>query len=211
MKKTINLKLVTCIVLIMLNIALNSCSNVIEGRKVEIHQNIKILFENEIVQDDLFDFSTFQEKIFDPRYTVVKRGVNKMIMKDKWYVFHEEIISKFEEKGEVISIKKGHNQSYGHYKIYLISPDNRILLINNKNEIYYCKNDSIIRFNDKEFGDKIRSFIDYYTYFIEKDLEELSGSKNYFKTHQYLPKKLEEEKPFLYYEVDVSHNSISSK
>jgi len=40
---------------------------------------------------------------------------------------------------------------------------------------------SIIRFNDKEFGDKIRAFIDYYTYLNKKDLVELSGSKNYFK------------------------------
>lgn len=40
---------------------------------------------------------------------------------------------------------------------------------------------SIIRFNDKKFGDKIRAFIDYYTYFNRKDLVELSRSKNYFK------------------------------
>lgn len=40
---------------------------------------------------------------------------------------------------------------------------------------------SIIRFNDKKFGDKIRAFVDYNTYFNKKDLVELSRSKNYFK------------------------------
>lgn len=203
MKKTKNSKMRIYLVLIILNISLNSCSNVKEGGKAGIHQNIKIVFEDEILQDDLFNFSTFQEKIFDPRYEVIRGGTNKVFTKEKWNNFHEEILSKFEKKGEIISSKKGYNQSYGHYKIFLISPDNRILLINNKNEVYYSKNDSIIRFNDTEFGDKIRSFIDYYTYFNEKDLVELSGSKNYFKTHQYLRKKLEEEKPFLYYKVDV--------
>lgn len=203
MKKTNTMHICLYGVLIMLNIILNSCSNITEGKKVEAHQNIKILFDDEILQDDLIDFSTFYEKVFDTRYTAVNRIVDKMVTKEKWDIFHKEFQSKFEKKGEVISSKKGYNQDYGHYKIYLISSDNRILLINNKNEIFYSKNDSIIRFIDKEYGDKIRQYIDYYTYFNEKDLVELSGSRNYFKTHQYLPKKIDEDKPFLYYEIDV--------
>ncbi|UZJ64215.1 hypothetical protein OKW96_17800 [Sphingobacterium sp. KU25419] len=118
MKKTKNLKMITFMVLSILNISLNSCSNFTEEGKADTHQNIKIVFEDEIIQDDLFNFSTFQEKIFNPRYEVIRGGTNKVLTKEKWNNFHEEILSKFEKKGEIISSKKGYNQSYGHYKIY---------------------------------------------------------------------------------------------
>jgi len=141
---------------------------------------IKVIFEDGLIQDDKFSFLTFQQNIFD--YDAVAKV-----------------------QGDTVNRDDNKMYPYGDYKIYLITSEEDILLINNDNDIFYRSKNGIVKFRDKDFGDKIRSLIDYYNYFEKVDRIYLSGNSAFLDKHKYEAIKNPPSPPEVYYEVDVKY------
>lgn len=164
---------------------------------------IKVIFEDGLIQDHKFSFSTFQRNIFD--YDFVAKVNDKLLDSAEWNKLYKTIVNKYRTQGDTVNRDDNKMYPYGDYKIYLITSEDDILLINNDNDIFYKSKNGIVTFRDKDFGDKIRSLIDYYNYFEKVDLIYLSGNSAFLDKHKYKAIKNSPSSLKDYYEVDVKY------
>ncbi|OJZ06256.1 hypothetical protein [Sphingobacterium sp. 40-24] len=195
--------MISCLLLI------SSCNGpVVENNKIDSASRtdsayIKVIFENGLIQDDKFSFSTFQQNIFD--YDAVAKVHDKLLDSAEWNKLYKTILNKYRTQGDTVNHDDNKMYPYGDYKIYLITSKDDILLINNDNDIFYKGKNGIVTFQDKDFGDKIRSLIDYYNYFEKVDLIYLSGNSAFLDKHKYKAIKNSSDPPKTYCEVDVKY------
>ena len=195
--------MMSCLLLI------SSCNGpVVENNKIDSASRtdsayIKVIFENGLIQDDKFSFSTFQRNIFD--YDAVAKVHDKLLDSAEWNKLYKTIVNKYQTQGDTVNYDDNKMYPYGDYKIYLITSKDDILLINNDNDIFYKGKNGIVTFRDKDFGDKIRSLIDYYNYFEKVDLIYLSGNSAFLDKHKYKAIKNSSDPPKTYCEVDVKY------
>jgi len=193
--------MISCLLLI------SSCNGpVVENNKIDSASRtdsayIKVIFENGLIQDDKFSFSTFQQNIFD--YDAVAKVHDKLLDSAEWNKLYKTILNKYRTQGDTVNHDDNKMYPYGDYKIYLITSKDDILLINNDNDIFYKGKNGIVTFQDKDFGDKIRSLIDYYNYFEKVDLIYLSGNSAFLDKHKAI--KNSSDPPKTYCEVDVKY------
>ena len=145
----------------------------------------------------------FQRNIFD--YDAVAKAHDKLLDSAEWNKLYKTILNKFRTQGDTVNHDDNKMYPYGDYKIYLITSNGDILLINNDNDIFYKSENGIVKFRDKDFGDKIRSLIDYYNYFEKVELIYLSGNSAFLDKHKYEAIKNSSGLPKTYYEVDVKY------
>jgi hypothetical protein len=174
----------------------------VENRKRD-SSYIKVIFDAGLIQDDKFSFSTFQRNIFD--YDAVAKVHDKLLDSAEWNKLYKTILNKYRTQGDTVNHDDNKMYPYGDYKIYLITSEDDILLINNDNDIFYKSKNGIVKFRDKDFGDKIRSMIDYYNYFEKADLIYLSGNSAFLDKHKYEAIKNPPSPPKIYDEVDVKY------
>ncbi len=195
--------MISCLLLI------SSCNGpVVENNKIDSASRtdsayIKVIFEDGLIQDDKFSFSTFQQNIFD--YDAVAKVHDKLLDSAEWNKLYKTILNKYRTQGDTVNHDDNKMYPYGDYKIYLITSKDDILLINNDNDIFYKSKNGIVTFQDKDFGDKIRSLIDYYNYFEKVDRIYLSGNSAYLDKHKYEAIKNPPSPPKTYCEVDVKY------
>lgn len=145
----------------------------------------------------------FQRNIFD--YDAVAKAHDKLLDSAEWNKLYKTILNKYRTQGDTVNRDDNKMYPYGDYKIYLITSNGDILLINNDNDIFYKSENGIVKFRDKDFGDKIRSLIDYYNYFEKVELIYLSGNSAFLDKHKYEAIKNSSGLPKTYYEVDVKY------
>ncbi len=195
--------IISCLLLI------SSCNGpVVENKKIDSASRtdsayIKVIFENGLIQDDKFSFSTFQQNIFD--YDAVAKAHDKLLDSAEWNKLYKTIVNKYRTQGDTVNREDNKMYPYGDYKIYLITSKDDILLINNDNDIFYKSENGIVKFRDKDFGDKIRSLIDYYNYFEKIDRIYLSGNSAFLDKHKYEAIKNSSGPSKTYCEVDVKY------
>lgn len=195
--------MISCLLLI------SSCNGpVVENQKMDLafttdSPYIKVIFEDGLIQDDKFSFSTFQQNIFD--YNAVAKVQDKLLDSAEWNKMYKTIVNKYRTQGDTVNYDDNKMYPYGDYKIYLITSKEDILLINNDNDFFYKSENGIVKFRDKDLGDKIRSLIDYYNYFEKIDRIYLSGNSAFLDKHKYKAIKKTPSPPSMYYEVDVKY------
>jgi hypothetical protein len=209
MKKT--KQILHCLLASMMSclLLISSCNRpVVENQKIDHvfrtdSAYIKVIFDAGLIQDHKFSFSTFQRNIFD--YDFVAKAHNKLLDSAEWNKLYKKIVNKYQTQGDTVNRDDNKMYPYGDYKIYLITSEDDILLINNDNEIFYKSKNGIVKFLDKDFGDKLRSLIDYYNYFEKVDLIYLSGNSAFLDKHKYKAIKISPSSLKDYYEVDVKY------
>lgn len=209
MKKTKQILLWLFASMISCLLLISSCNGpVVENQKIDRvfrtdSAYIKVIFEDGLIQDDKFSFSTFRQNIFD--YDAVAKAHDKLLDSAEWNMLYKTIVNKYRTPGDTVNHDDNKMYPYGDYKIYLITSKDDILLINNDNDIFYKSKNGIVTFRDKDFGDKIRSLIDYYNYFEKVDLIYLSGNSAFLDKHKYKAIKNSSGPPKTYYEVDIKY------
>jgi len=194
--------MISCLLLI------SSCNGpVVENKKINCafrtnSAYIKVIFEDGLIQDDKFSFSTFQRNIFD--YDVVTKAPDKLLDSAEWNKLYKTILNKYRTQGDTVNRDDNKMYPYGDYKIYLITSENDILLINNDNDIFYKSKNGIVTFRDKDFGDQIRLLIDYYNYFEKVDLGYLYGNSAFLDKHRFKERK-SRRRPSIYNQIDVKY------
>lgn len=163
---------------------------------------IKIVFDAGLIQDHKFSFSNFQSNVLGDD---VGKGENKLLDRADWEKLHKMILDKYRVKGDTVNEFDNKMYQYGDYKIYIVTSKKDILLINNENDIFYKSKNGIVKFRDKDFGNKIRAIIDYYNYFEKVDFIFLSGSSNFLDKYKYDFKRNELNSFPTYFEVDVKY------
>ncbi|WP_333576981.1 hypothetical protein [Sphingobacterium sp.] len=195
--------MISCLLLI------SSCNGpVVENKKIDRvfrtdSAYIKVIFDAGLIEDHKFSFSTFQRNIFD--YDFVSKAHDKLLDSAEWNMLYKTIVNKYRTPGDTVNRDDNKMYPYGDYKIYLITSKDDILLINNDNDIFYKSKNGIVTFRDKDFGDKIRSLIDYYNYFEKIDRIYLSGNSAFLDKHKYEAIKNPPSPSEVYYEVDVKY------
>lgn len=177
-----------------------NCSGPVVGNKKLDSAYIKIVFDAGLIQDHKFSFSTFQKNVLDDD---VGKGENRLLDSTEWNKLYKTILHKYRTKGDTVNRDDNKMYPYGDYKIYIITSKNDVLLINNDNYIFYRSKNGIVKFRDKDFGNKIRVLINYYNYFEKVDFIFLSGNSDFLDKYNYKKNQLNSFPT--YFEIDVKY------
>ncbi len=177
-----------------------NCSGPFVGNKKLDSAYIKIVFDAGLIQDHKFSFSTFQKNVLDDD---VGKGENRLLDSTEWNKLYKTILHKYRTKGDTVNRDDNKMYPYGDYKIYIITSKNDVLLINNDNYIFYRSKNGIVKFRDKDFGNKIRVLINYYNYFEKVDFIFLSGNSDFLDKYNYKKNQLNSFPT--YFEINVKY------
>lgn len=177
-----------------------NCSGPFDGNKKLDSAYIKIVFDAGLIQDHKFSFSTFQKNVLDDD---VGKGENRLLDSTEWNKLYKTILHKYRTKGDTVNRDDNKMYPYGDYKIYIITSKNDVLLINNDNYIFYRSKNGIVKFRDKDFGNKIRVLINYYNYFEKVDFIFLSGNSDFLDKYNYKKNQLNSFPT--YFEINVKY------
>lgn len=103
MKKT--KQILHCLLASMIScrLLISSCNGpVVENQKIDHafrtdSAYIKVIFEDGLIQDDKFSFSTFQQNIFD--YDAVAKAHDKLLDSAEWNKLYKTIVNKYRTRG----------------------------------------------------------------------------------------------------------------
>ncbi|GEM_PF-5717896 len=184
-----------------------SCTNAkVKSTELPL-KNIKIMFDRDIIYDDKFDYESFLSNITNPSFDIVNQQDSLKLDSVEWYNLYNIIISESNKEGVKIESNDLSRYNYGEYKIYIMTENGVMILINNDNDIFSFEGDKIIKNKNDDFANKMRAVIDYYNYFPKETVLSLNGGKEFLRNHKFSYKKVVRQKPFLYHEIDIVKSS----